>query len=350
VESAEAFLERFVLPLVAGGELHVGRPLDAEDLQLVEAELVIEGEASLAIFAARRRRAARLWLYPVELQLDGPALRMLVGLHNLLFLNHPDADRWWRSNRAIRRVRTFTTGCLELPPPASDEELVARHTLLANLPGLSRTDTQIKYWAGTRTYEGMSPPTRQQYQINLLAESGEGEDDLPLLALLLRFSPLTDLLSPRRPAPPFEWAGVTPYLRRPSLCRLVCHRYLEVGLDHVGPQLARAFWRLVDDEALGAQRRRDALRTVIGLVTYLYAATAMVTEAEALPMALPEDPTEALASVLMASAGCGLLPDDAALADPTIGERLDHWVRTPARQLGDKATELALRLEVALAA
>ena len=54
--------------------------------------------------------------------------------------------------------------------------------------------------------------------------------------------------------------------------------------------------------------------------------------------------------VLMAGAGCGLLPQSAALADPAIEERLDHWVRTPARQLGERATELALRLEVALAA
>lgn len=359
MESAEAFLERFALPLVAGGELHVGRPLDAEDLQLLEAELVIEGAASMAIYAARRHRAARIRLYPVALPLDAPALGALVGLHNLLFLNHPDADRWWTRGKTIGRLRAFTAACLE-QPPATDEELVARHTLLANLPRLTRTDTQIKYWAGTRTYEGMPAPARllrwrglrrvreQQFQINILAQSGEVEDDGPLLQRLLRWSPLTDLLSPWRPAPPFSWGAVTPYLRRPSLCRLVCHRYLEQGLDRVGPPLARAFWRLVDDEA--QERRGEALRTVIGLVVYLYAATAMVTEAEALPLALPEDPTSSLLSVLMAGAGCGLLPGEAALADPKIDERIDHWVRTPARQLGERATELALRLEVALAA
>jgi hypothetical protein len=118
----------------------------------------------------------------------------------------------------------------------------------------------------------------------------------------------------------------------------------------VGPALARAFWRLVDAQGIDAPRRRAALRTAIGLVQYLYAATALVTEAEALPLQLPEDPTSALLSVLMASAGCGLLPPAGALGEPAVEERLDHWVRTPARQLGEQASELALRLEVALAA
>jgi hypothetical protein len=33
------FLSSFVLPLVAGGEVHVGRPLTTADLQRFEAEL-----------------------------------------------------------------------------------------------------------------------------------------------------------------------------------------------------------------------------------------------------------------------------------------------------------------------
>lgn len=361
MESAEAFLSTFVLPLVAGGELHVGRPLDAEDLGLLDAEVVIESEASLAIFSARRRLAEQLWLYPVQLPLDATALRLAAGLHNMLFLDHPGADRWWIRSSALQRLERSVEGCLDQPLPVTDEELVARHTLLGNLPRLSRTDVQVKYWAGSRTFAGMEPPARllrwrglrgvreERVRVNLLDEAGAEQARGDLLLRLLRQSPLTDLLSVQRPAPRFEWAPVTPYLRRPSLCRLVCHQYLEAGLDRVGPHLAQAFWRLVDDEAPGP-RRAESLRAVIGLVSYLYAATAMVTGAEELPLALPEDPTKALVSVLLAGAGCGLLPPSAALAGFEVEERLDHWVRTPARQLGEQATELALRLERALAA
>ena len=170
-------------------------------------------------------------------------------------------------------------------------------------------------------WRGLRGVREERQQINLLTEAGAAPDRGQLLDRLLRQSPLTDLLAPQRPAPRFEWARVTPYLRRPSLCRLVCHCYLEAGLEQVGPHLAQAFWRLVDDDAPGPGRA-GALRAAIGLVCYLYAATAMVTGAEEPPLALPEDPTAALVSVLLASAGCGLLPPSAALAGFEIEERL----------------------------
>jgi hypothetical protein len=361
-EAALAFLEQFLLPLVAGGKVHVGRPLDSEAVTLLQAQNVVESAEITAIERARQALARDLWPYPVPTPLDEVSISLAAGLHNLLFLSHPITERWWVRERAIDRVERFTALCLEQPLPESEEQLVARHTLLSNLPGLQRVDVEVRYWAGSRVYTGTTPPARLlrwqglrrvrrvDQRVTWLDATQLPEDEQHLLELLLRQSPLTDLLSPDRSNPTFEWLPVVSYLRWPRVARLVCHRYQETGLERVGPHLARAFWRLVDDKAAAPERRREAAVVVVGLVLYLFTVTAMVTEEDEVVMRdlNQEDPEGSLASVLVAGQGCGLLPGGSRLGDPDLERRLRRWTAAPVQQLGDAAGELTQRLKTAI--
>jgi hypothetical protein len=358
-----AFLREFVLPLVAGGELHVGRPLDADDVERLRAETVIETSESEAVHHARQTLAADLWLYPVPTPLDDSALALCVGLHNLLFLSHPVAGRWWLRDRQLERLESFTARCLrQVPPPDTPEQLVARHSLLWCVPRLMRHDVEVRFWAGRRTYEGMAPPrrlmrwrqlrgVREQIHEVLWAGTEISDTQRELLDVLMSRSPLTDLLTPDRQAPAFDWQRVAPWLQRPALCRLVAHRYLEMGLTRVGPPLARAFWQLVDRHAPAEEdERRLALLLAAGLVVYLYATTTLVTAKEEQLEVDPSDPTGALAAVLMAASRCGLIPSSAVLGDEELVLRLQRWAQAPAARLGPAAEQLTENLRAALAA
>ena len=360
----DSFLRDFVRPLVAGGELHVGRPLDAEDLSALEAELVLTTEESLSIELARQAVASELWLYPVPTTLDRGDLALTLALHNLLFMSHPGGDRWWLRSSSQERVRAFIVWCLERPLPRSGEELVARHSLLGRFPDLTRTDVDVRFWAGHRTFQGQRPPQRllrwrglrgvreQRHQVRWLATE-LSDVQRELLALLLRQSPLTDLLSPQRPFPPFEWLPVARHLSDRHVCRLVCHRYLEQGLEQVGPALAAAFWRLVDSIDLripAPEGSRTAVKLVAGLVVYLYALLAMATDKKDHLRVDPAHPNEALPAVLMVAARCGLVPGVEVLGGGELRERLEEWAGLPATQLGDAANDFTRRLEAALAA
>jgi hypothetical protein len=357
---AATFLSDFVLPLVRGGQLHVGRPLDEEDIDLLQAEVLSGTEEGLAIEQARQDRAADLWLYPVDTPLDEVCIGLSAGLHNLLFMSHPDARSWRVKTSSRQRLERFTSRWLDQPAPTSDHELVARHTLTANLFLLSRLDVHLSYWAGRRRYLGCQPPTRmlrwgrlrrvhQKTERVDWLESGLSSVQQELFRQLLAQTPLTDLLNPLRDYPPFDWLSVTCYLQRPSICRVVCHRYLELGLERVGPVLARSFWKLVDGSP-SAAGRRQAVGLAAGLVTYLYASSAMHGE---LPDSLAidlQDPTSHLSSVLMAAARCGLLPTQHQLGDARVKKKLEHWVEGAVQQLAGRSGELVTRLQRSLAA
>lgn len=359
----ETFLREFLLPLIAGGELHVGRPLDAEDLVRLEAELVSPTEESVAIESARADLAAALWLYPVPTELDRPTLELAAALHNLLFLSHPGARRWYLRQSSIEQVLAFSGRCLEqAPAPAGGAELVARHTLLGMLPELHRQDVEVRFWAGKRTYLGQEPPTRltrwksvrgvrehRQHVRWIDTELSDGQKQL--LEHLLRHSPLTDLLAPARAYPTFEWMPVARYLADPLVCRLVCHFYLERGLERVGAPLAEAFWRLVDTADLkfpAPEGSQWALELVGGLVVYLYAVTALTGAGE--PAFDTREPTSSLPVVLMAAVRCGLLPDAERVGGAAVHGKLLEWAAEPVGPLGATSDDLVHRLEAALAA
>ena len=374
------FVESFLYPLASGGEVHVGRALDAEDLERLQLaflplELVeAEGEARhdglgdrdvltqelTAIEATCQAQVAELWADPLSFHMDSRLMELAVAAHNLLFLSHPVAEGARVGPRGLERVEIFTGQCIDGQPPAGPADLLFRHALLGNLLSLHRTDVDVRYWAGHRTYRGMLPPRRltrwarlrrvrtEERQV-LWAGSTLSGTQTTLLIRLLGQTPLTDLLTPARPAPPFRWLNVAPHLASPGISRLVCHSYLEQGLPRVGPALARAFWEMTRSAA-GAGNRR-ALRLTAQLITYLQAADFLSEDPAARVAEIPalaRDPEAALGPIVLAAAQCDLLPAPDQMGGDEVQDRMQTWTDAWSSTLGPAAEELSNRLLGAL--
>lgn len=361
-QQLEAFVRQFVLPLVAGGEIHVNRPLDADDMESLVAYVALRDEPVLAVEATCRQLAAQLWLFPVLPTLNPTALRLVVAAYNLLFLSHPVSAKWRVGKRGRGRIERFIRACLELPPPADDGELVIRHTLLGNLVRVTRSDTEIRFWLGRRTFVGSEPPERllRWRQLRRVREERHttgwlatelSEDQHQLLGLLFAQSPLTDLLTPDRPAPPFAWLPLQRHLGSRWLCRLVCHDYLQRGLSVVGPSLAVAFWQLVADQQADQARRAAALQSVCKLVAYLMSLHYLTRDptAEDAQQIRSDAPEATLESVLVAGARCGLAPPPGSLTDTEVEARIQQWIASSQHSLGQAADQLTSQLQAALA-
>ncbi|MCC6749787.1 MAG: hypothetical protein IT371_19125 [Deltaproteobacteria bacterium] len=360
---AEDFLNRFAGPLVAGGEVHVGEPLDAEDLEALVRAPIDGTEGAARLDAARQQIVGQLWLYPLDTALDELDWKLLVGIHNTLFLSHPSVRTWRASSSGVARVERFTAACLGPPPVEREEEAVLRHSLVRGVIELVRTDVKIHFWAGTRSFEGAEPPARllrwrevrqveeRRTTVRWL-ESALSPVQHRLLSLLLSASPLTALVTPLRPAPPFRWMDGVRLLRGRRLARLVAHTYLALGLPEVEATLAADFWELVHRAASARGREASelppegALRLLVGLIQYLFACVCLAGDPPSVDAAT--EPARALSSVAVAGQRCGLTPPE--LGGSAAGRRYREWVGKCDRAFGEAAGQLAADLGAALEA
>lgn len=380
MERLSRFLETFLYPLASGGEVHVGRALDAEDLErlqlaflpletlqadkeghhdgLIERDVLTQ--ELTGIEAHCQAEIAELWPDPFLFHFDARLVELAVAAHNLLFLSHPVGEGVRVGPRGLERVELFTDHCIQGAPAAGPMDLLRRHAVLGGLLTLSRTDVEVRYWAGRRTYRGMTPPRRltrwarirrvrqEARKVSWLATDLSSTQKTLLLRLLGQ-TPLTDLLTPARPSPPFRWRHVTPHLTSPGICRLVCHGYLTQGLRKVGPALARAFWELTRYQASPEDRR--SLRLAAQLITYLHAIQ-FISEDPANRVAevpaLARDPESALGPILLAAVQCDLLPSKDLLGGDEVYQRLYTWIDAWRSTLGPAAEELSNRLLGAL--
>jgi hypothetical protein len=138
---------------------------------------------------------------------------------------------------------------------------------------------------------------------------------------------------------------VAAYLRWPRLARLVCHRYLETGLDAIGPALAGPFWALVARPTRSPQTRAT-LRLVATLVLYLYATSCLLDEPKLPPVG--DDPSASLSSVLLAATECGLVPPREALACGEVETRVQKLAAAAREQLSPGWGELTAKLRAAM--
>ena len=362
---SERFLEGFLLPFIQGGTVRVDRPLGAPALAALEAEALLPSEAVLAVEKARRGRAAGLWLYPVGLSWDPTSARLAAAVHNLLFLDHPDAERWTARSSRLRRVVSYTSSLLELPAPVDGAEAVSRHTVVGRLFDLQRDDVVLDTWLMLYHFRGQEPPrslrrfpgvrrVREQHQrVRWVADERLSEAQIELCERLLRASPLTDLLTPARPRPAFAWPPLVEYLRWRPLCRLICQRYLEMGLAQVSPPLCIAFWDMLVPKTPGGwpsasgpgKPDSTAVRRVLGLLVYLCAVASLGSQP--VPLGGGADPLGQLGTVLVAATECSLLPS-VALEAP-LQERLEKLAAEHKKTVGDETiNDLAAKLRAAL--
>lgn len=231
------FLANFVVPLVRGGAMQVGRPISEPELTVFIQDLPHASVPLVAADEARTDAVAELVVRPPSFVLDEDELHLAAALHNLLFLEHPMVDTWTSPTSRLERVRETAQRFVARPRPSNRYQLLARHGLLHNLFDVTRTDVTVSWWTGSATFQGQQPPARLTRWGALRRVSAEkktamysdllGDPDVePIVGELLRLTPLTDLLSQPREGPPLDWDCAVVVLRDAELARAVAYHSL----------------------------------------------------------------------------------------------------------------------------
>jgi len=255
------FLERFVRPLVAGGELHVAAPIPLADVERWTGELDHASVELVAVDEARHVVLSTLVCRPPAFVLDADELCLAAGLHNALFLVHPRADQWSVSEKQRRRIIETALALVSQPLSRDRTRVMARHALLNNLFHLTRNDVTVSWWTGRARFHGQAPPARlvawkgmrrvrEEVTVVDFDELLAVPDTAPVIATLLRRTPLTQLLDSHPGAPPLHWEDAVFLLRDSELARAVAYRLVpDAGpRDQViGPaRLAAAFEQMLE--------------------------------------------------------------------------------------------------------
>jgi hypothetical protein len=226
-----AFVTDFVVPLLAGADVWVGKPLRPRDRDEWASSL---GAASLPdVNFWRLRRAQLLTAQPELPEPDVDELSLWIGLHNLLVFEHPDRTRVWAREITWRRLEGATRTLLTLPSPEDTPTLVARHLSVGAFIDLLRAEVIVAtpigevrlpaLESGRRFLRGASGPAREQ-SVPWLPQPHAPEVER-LIEDALRSSPLTCLLRPN--LAPGGWSPLLAaelLLQRPW-ARAVCHAW-----------------------------------------------------------------------------------------------------------------------------
>ena len=265
---AERLFVGFIAPLVVGGAMTPGRPIGAKAaLAIGEDRPLADIDKVSHVQLARVRIARRL----VPIDRFGPLRAAewatLACLHDVVQAAHPDLKGVFR-RRAPLELLDIVDGALErIPSPTSVMEALSRHTLLSRMFEITRTDTVVSWWVGSRTFLGEDPPARlaawpELRRVNVattprplmdLAANGGGASperfELSIRAVLGR-TPLTDLATCTRAAPRFTWTADTLALVATRAGKTLASRALGAqNVDGVDEALGRATRALLVNQA-----------------------------------------------------------------------------------------------------
>lgn len=228
----EQFLGSFVLPLLGGGPVEVGRPLRPKERDLWLGDVT---RASTQLQYLRLRRAQELTPHPALPDPDDEELSLWMGLHNTFVFDHPERTRVWSRASTWRRVEGATRTLLTLPFPSSVGAAVARHVSLGAFLQTTRTDVLLTNASGEHRFQGQDPPRRRFFGGTIpgtLRQETRPWLGLPhapeasrLVDDALRASPLTCLLEPRRA--PSGWSPLLAVdaLRERGLARAIVYHW-----------------------------------------------------------------------------------------------------------------------------
>ena len=283
--SVTDFLDSFVLPLVAGGTVHVGRPVTMAELDHFESDLPHASVPMVAIDEARANVLAELVVRPPALVLERDELSLAAGLHNMLFLAHPSTDSWLVTKGARRRVLDAIAAMVGQPMTRHRRRVLARHALLHNVFDVSRTDVKVSWWTGNAQFYGQEPPSRlvlwrsvrrvrEESSTATYDQLLSSDEVAPVMATLLRRSPLTQLLASHPQAPPLHWEDAVFLLRDNELARAVAYHATLPG-DATAALAAPARFAAAFEQMLERGPVLDDVRAVIGFLIHLSALVAM---------------------------------------------------------------------------
>jgi hypothetical protein len=275
------FVSGFVLPLVKGGILHVGRPVGWRDLAKLQARLNqpsedTETRAAAEVGLRRQAYAATLLAPRGPLPLDHTSLRLAAAAHNLLVLGHPELKG---RERDQERLAELARDLADLGPPEHELEATARTSLLAHLPDAVRVEHQVQVgpsWLHLRVQGqgAMGLPLRglawlPSAQVQVRRRTWWKEIGVPVCAddaieALFRACPMLEAMDPLRLHPPLSWRRILPVLHFPALSRAFANRVLELGTEAAGSALAGALLRFAS-VGEGNQPLANAREAALGI-------------------------------------------------------------------------------------
>jgi hypothetical protein len=277
------FISDFLLPVVRGGSVHVGRPLGLEVVtrMMQDPPPITEADALATLAACRVASATRVAVVAMPPPFDETTMRLGAALHDLLALGHPELGGP-RSRRA-ERVAAAALELASIGAPPTAREAINRHSLLARLPEIVRVDRTVHYWLGRQTYVGRRPPPRvtslprlrrvrvEETSRSWLREIGIPVVGRPAFLALNVASPLGEALDPLRLDPPVAWGRILPVLRFPTLARVVAGQAVAIGVDRSGDALADALYRFSSfhDPAPGLDATPDAVAFALRFLAHV---------------------------------------------------------------------------------
>jgi hypothetical protein len=276
--SCAEFLEHFVLPMVAGGEMHVGKPIDVKKLKDYEHAL---GEASVPLVAideARETVLSELVVSPPPLVFDVDELHLAAAVHNLLYLVHPDADGFGAQSARTKVIATAQHFAARTRT-GNRRRLMARHALLHNLFDIGRVDLKISWWTGSVTLLGQPAPGRLMRWRDLrrvketetqvgFADLFKGADVAAVLAALVRRSPLSQLLYAGKDGPHLHWEDAVFLLRDSELARSIAYNAIRGSDPHARLAIPARFAASFE-QMLERSPSESDVRTVAAFLVYL---------------------------------------------------------------------------------
>lgn len=228
------FLETFVLPLLTGGDVHVGRPFRPRDRDAMAEQ---SGELSDSRLAFTRLRRAQELVPDADLPEPGlEEVSLWMGLHNTLVFDHPERSRVWARSSTWRRAEGVARTMLAMGQPADLGEGLVRHLSVGAFARLHRLDVIVTTTTGDMRYLGQAVP-RRRLRLAGDPDGGHREEDIVwlrgphaaeterLIEDALRASPLTCLLEPLLAPPGWSPLLSSDFLQDRGLARAVCHRW-----------------------------------------------------------------------------------------------------------------------------
>ncbi|MDP8999594.1 MAG: hypothetical protein M3O46_05725 [Myxococcota bacterium] len=223
---AARLFEDVMAPLVLGGALRPGRAIGTRAaLALRDFPTVsVDAKLEIGVREMRVRRARELVSIDELGPPDGADWMLAAGLHDVLQAANPRFDTALRRRSATRILDLAEATIDAVGPPSNVHEALSRHVWLARVLDIARTDTGVSCWSGSRIFLGVEPPPRwlswpRLRRVKVVRASHtflelgplaiERERFVQVAAKLLDRTPLTEIATCTRAAPPFAWSGST---------------------------------------------------------------------------------------------------------------------------------------------
>jgi hypothetical protein len=354
---ADGLFEGVMAPLVLGGAMRPVHAIGARAaLALGDGERrTTDTDLEAHVQLGRVRRARRLVPVDTVERATAAEWALVAVLNDLLQAANPTFDAALRRRAALRILAVARETLERIPPPTDVREALSRHTWLARVLDVVRTDTAVSWWIGKRTYLGVEPPPRLQAwpelrRVSVVATPRPLLDLTPLavdrealteaVALLLARTPLTDLATCTRGTPKLVWHEATLGLVATAAGRTLALRAMaRLPSADVDAALGRATHELL-------ATRPDHAEAALSLLAERALAGAVVTQKGAqVTDGASDRPEIAFARGLGAAVAVRLL-DRMPLPEPQrheVAAALLEAARTPAalegtRMLGARAT------------